>query len=162
MAGPAVLFLRNENLGELRRPLPGARQSGSCSSCEVPAHPRYKVTPGGTTVAAAGSPALESAPAVATSAPSLQGPGCSGGRAVDLHNLDPPGQEHPPLLGLWALPVPGGSRVLGCAPSTLGAGTCAAGIRTRGPGAPCSPLGILAAGWGLPLGAGALLVPPGA
>ena len=67
-------------------------------------------------MAAAGSPALESAPAVATSAPSLQGPGCSGGRAVDLHNLDPPGQEHPPLLGLglclsrvearsWAVPL---------------------------------------------------------
>ena len=68
-----MLSLRCVYPGELPRPLPGARLSGSCLSCKTPGSlvallsPRYKVTPGGTTsLAAASSAALESAPAVTT------------------------------------------------------------------------------------------------
>ncbi|XP_072625071.1 uncharacterized protein [Canis lupus baileyi] len=50
---PALLIPRCVHLGELLSPLPGAWLSGSCLSCEAP---------GGTTVAAASSGALDSAP----------------------------------------------------------------------------------------------------
>ena len=69
---PALLTLRCMYLGEMPRPLPGARLSGSCLPREAsvlggPVCPRHKVTHGGTTtVAVASSPALESAPAVST------------------------------------------------------------------------------------------------
>ena len=66
---------------------------------------------------AASSPALESAPAVTTAAPSPQGPGCSGGGGADLQSLGPPGRSvlavlYPPGLRLsW-----GERRILGCVP----------------------------------------------
>ena len=53
-----------------------------------PNPPRHRVTPGGTaTLVVASSPALESAPAVTTTGPSPQGPGCSGAGDADLHSL---------------------------------------------------------------------------
>ncbi|XP_072625066.1 uncharacterized protein [Canis lupus baileyi] len=52
---PALLIPRCVHLGELLSPLPGAWLSGSCLSCEAP---------GGTTVAAASSGALDSAPEI--------------------------------------------------------------------------------------------------
>ena len=50
-------------------------------------------------MAAASSPALESAPAVTTGAPSLQGPGCSWGGAADLHSLGRLGRSVLAVLG---------------------------------------------------------------
>ena len=81
-----MLILRCVLLGELPRPLPGARLSGCCLSSEAPAQSQAQGTRGGTaTLMAASYPALESAPAVTTTAPRPQGPGCSGdgGRRSD-------------------------------------------------------------------------------
>ena len=94
--------------------------------------PKYKVTPGGgTTVVAASSPALESAPAVTTAAPSPQGPGCSGGRGCRSAQLGAARQqEHPCCPGpSWPPPVSEGSTgSWAVSPSTLGSQACTAGI----------------------------------
>ena len=85
---------------------------------------------------AASSPALESAPAVTTTAPSPQGPGCSrvgGRRSAQLwgHPVAGascvlPGSAYPGgSTGSWAVP-----------PDALGSLACAAGIALLGP---CSP-----------------------
>ena len=73
-------------MGELLSPLPGAGLSESCLTC-LSCEATMKLcggclsceAPGGTTTVVASSPALESAPAVATGALSPQGLGCSGG-----------------------------------------------------------------------------------
>ena len=96
-----------------------------------PYPPRHRVTPGGTaTVVAASSPALESAPAVTTAAPSRQGPGCSGVGSANLHSLGPPSGRSvlavlcPPGLCLsW-----GSGRSCAVSPSTLGSQASSAGI----------------------------------
>ena len=80
--GACCANFRCVHLGELLSPLPGARLSGSCLSCQDPG--------GTTTVAPASSPVLESAPAVTTTAPSPQGPGCSREVGAHLHSSGPP------------------------------------------------------------------------
>ena len=74
-------------------------------------------------MAVASSPALESAPALITAAPSLQGPGCSRGRGADLHSSGLPAARAsflavlcPPSLRLSR----GERRILGCVPCALG------------------------------------------
>ena len=90
--GPAMLILGCVHLGELPRPCQVHGSVGGVYPVRPLLSPRYKVTPGGTTtVAMASSTALESAPAVTPRAPSLQGPGCSGGGAADLHSSGLPG-----------------------------------------------------------------------
>ena len=148
---------------------------------------RHKVTPGGTTTAVAASfPALESAPTVTTTAPSPQGPGCSGGGAIGLHSSGPPGGKSVLailcLLGLclsqgerWNLRCvpqhPGLLVVLCCwnrAPGRAAPSTpsfCLSLLRAA-PGprqVHCSPLGSSAMVCGaLSRGTGALLVSQGA
>ena len=73
------------------------------------------MTPGGTTtLAAARSPALDSAPAVTTTAPSAHWPGCSGVGGADLHSSGAPCDRGvlavlcPPRLHLsWGRQDPG-------------------------------------------------------
>ena len=109
-----MLILRCEHLGELLSPLPGAWLSGICLSCEATVRLSgsclFCEDPGGTTtVAAASSPALESARGVTTAAPSPQGPGCSGGGALICSAQAAQRQEcprHP--LHCWLVPVPRG------------------------------------------------------
>ena len=97
---------------------------GEASVPWLPTPPRHRVTQGGTTpLAAARSPALESAPAVTTAVPSPHGPGCSwGGRGADLPSLGVPGGGSvlavlgPPRLCLSR----GEHRILGCVPRRPG------------------------------------------
>ena len=93
-----VLFLRHMHLRELPRPLPGTYLSGSCLSIEALAPwlsdpPRHSETPGGTTVVAASSQALESAPAVTTSLPVHTGLDALGAGGGDLHSSVVPGDR---------------------------------------------------------------------
>ena len=81
-------------------------------------------------MAAASSAALESAPAVTTAAPSLQGPGCSGGGGADLQSWGPSGGRSVfAALCPSSLFLPRGERpILGCVPSALCSRACAVGI----------------------------------
>ena len=95
---------------------------------------RYKVTPGGTTVAAASCPALASTPAVTIAAPSPQEPGCSGGEGAYLHS------SGRPVAGVslvsWALlasACPGGALDLGlCPPAPWAVGPMLLESHSRG------------------------------
>ena len=128
--------------------LPPARCTGSVGAIYpvrplVPGGPtstRQRVTPGGTTLAVASSPAVESAPAVTTTALSLQRPGCSPGGVRRSAQLGPALRQELPRCPVSSLPppVPGGGerRILGCVPRALGSGACAAGIMLLGPGLP--------------------------
>lgn len=92
---------------------------------------RYKVTPGGTTtVAAASSLALGSAPAVTTAASSPQGPGCSTGGGRSFAQFRAGRQQERPCCPVSSrpLPVPGGASDLGLSPSALGSRACTARI----------------------------------
>ena len=123
-------------------------------SCPRPVYPGTPLVPGGpapsqaqgdtrrtSALAAASSPALESAPSVTTTAPSLQGPGCTRGSAGALicrvwgHRVArhfslswAPPHLHLPRgdAGSWAVPA-----------GALGSGACAPGITLPG----CSPRG---------------------
>ena len=133
-----MLILRCEHLWELPSLLTGARLSGSCLSClSREATVRLsggclscEAPEGTTTVAVASSPALESAPAVTTSDLSLQGPGCSRGRATDLHSSGSLGGRS--VLAVLCPPslfLPQGERpILEWVPGALGSQACAAGI----------------------------------
>ena len=87
-------------------------------------------------MAAASSAALESAPAVTTAAPSLQGPGCSRGGGTDLPSSGPPGTRSvlavlcPPGLCLM-----GGQerRILGCVRQRPGLQGLCPGMALPGP-----------------------------
>ena len=109
--------IRCVHLGDLPRPLPGAQLSGSCLSCEAPVPlaplcPRHRVIRGRTTLGAAVSPALESAPRSSyLQLPVRTGLDAPGAGGADLHSLGAPGVHcpvpslPPPVLG--GTPDPG-------------------------------------------------------
>ena len=133
-----MVILRCEHLGELLSPLPGARLSGSCLSClscEATVRLSWgclscEALGGTTTVAADSSPALESAPAVTTAAPSPQVPGCTrgGGLICTAWGRWAAGASLLSCVFL-ASACPGGSAGFwAVSPSALCSRACAAGI----------------------------------
>ena len=105
---------------------------------------------------AVSSPALESAATVTTTAPSQQGPECSGVRGSNLHSSGPPGGRSvlavlgPPGLCLSQ----GEGQILGCVPpAPLAVGPAPAGMELLEPSSPIHrepplPLELLQGPWG--------------
>ena len=125
-----MLILRCKYFEELLSPLPSARLSGSCLSClSCEATVRLSggclscEVPGGTTtLVAARFPALKLAPALTTTSPSMQGPGCSRGRGTDLRSSGPPsGRSIFAVLCPPDLPLSQGENwILGCVSQRIG------------------------------------------
>ena len=116
------MILRCVLLGELTRLLPGARLSGSYLSHGAPGGPnppRYTVAPEGTTsLVAASSPALESAPAVTTAVFQSKVAWMLQGQGADLYSLGlPSGRSALTVLGPPGLCLSREDcRILGCVP----------------------------------------------